>query len=131
MKIYLTREFDRFAAKNAIRDKALCEAVQRAENGLVDADLSGPIIKQRVARASQGRSRGHRVVLVYKRGALAVFVYGFPKNTKANLSKTEQEAFSEFGKIVMALSGSELSALEKRQKWRRLDFERSGEKVSE
>lgn len=44
-------------------------------------------------------------MLVYKRGAVAVFVYGFPKNTKANLSKTEQEAFSEFGKIVMAQSG--------------------------
>lgn len=131
MKIYLTHEFDRFAGKSAISDEALRDAVSRAENGLVDADLGGPIIKQRVARAGQGRSRGHRVVLVYKRGALAVFVYGFPKSAKANLSKTEQEAFGEFGKIVIALSNSELSALEKKQKWRRLDCEQFQENVPE
>ena len=131
MKVYLTREFDRFAAKNAISDQALRDAVARAESGLVDAHLGGPIIKQRVARAGQGRSRGHRVVLVFRRGALAVYVHGFSKSAKANLSRAEQEAFGEFGKIVIALSGAELSALEKRQKWRRLDFGQSREKVSE
>jgi hypothetical protein len=28
----------------------LCEAIERAESGLIDADLGGGLIKQRVAR---------------------------------------------------------------------------------
>jgi len=39
-------------------DDRLCEAVERAESGLIDANLGGGLIKQRVARLGQGRSGG-------------------------------------------------------------------------
>ena len=39
-----------------IADAALCEAIARAERGLVDAALGGGVIKQRVARQGSGRS---------------------------------------------------------------------------
>jgi len=52
----------------------LVEAVERAEGGSIDADLGGGIIKQRVARAGQGRSGGYRMMIAYRAGTRAVFL---------------------------------------------------------
>jgi hypothetical protein len=39
--------------------------------------LVGGVIKQRVARPGQGRSGGYRVLVAYRAGHRAVFLYGF------------------------------------------------------
>lgn len=54
-----SRWFQRFARKEGIADAALREAVARAEKGQIDADLGGAVIKQRIARPGQGRSKGY------------------------------------------------------------------------
>jgi len=51
VRVFVTKEFGRFARTQNIADAKLCEAVQRAEDGLIDADLGDGVIKQRVARA--------------------------------------------------------------------------------
>jgi hypothetical protein len=56
LRIFLTKQFARFAHKQRIAESALREAIERAERGLVDADLGGGVIKQRVARQGEGRS---------------------------------------------------------------------------
>jgi hypothetical protein len=38
----------RFARKSRIDDALLVEAIERVEKGLIDADLGGGVIKQRV-----------------------------------------------------------------------------------
>ena len=131
MKVYSTAEFARFASKEHIGDRALCEAVERAEKGLIDADLAGPLIKQRVARPGQGRSRGYRTILAYRSGRSAIFLYGFSKSAKANLSAAEQDTFAEFGAIVLNLPEDRLDALVAQRKWRRIDCEQFREDVSE
>ena len=40
-----TKGFARFARRQQIDDDALCEAISRAEQGLIDADLGGGVIK--------------------------------------------------------------------------------------
>jgi hypothetical protein len=42
-------------------------AIERAEEGLVDADLGGGVIKQRIARRGEGRSGGYRTIIAFKR----------------------------------------------------------------
>jgi hypothetical protein len=66
--------------KGMIRFARLLEAVRRAELGLIDADLGGGLIKQRVARDGQGRSRGYRVIIGYRMAHRAVLLFGFAKN---------------------------------------------------
>jgi hypothetical protein len=73
----LTR-FGRFARKEKISAKSLWEAVDRAEKGLVDADLGGGVIKQRIARPGESKSKGYRSIVLYRKGDKAFFVYGFP-----------------------------------------------------
>lgn len=52
---------------------------------MVDADLGGGLIKQRVARSGEGRSGGYRMLVAYRLGDRAVFLYGFAKNEKDNI----------------------------------------------
>ena len=61
------------------------QAIERVGQGLVDADLGGGIIKQRVARQGQGRSGGYRTLIAYRFGDFAVFLFGFAKNELDNI----------------------------------------------
>ena len=63
----------RFTRRERISDRNLREAIERAERGIVDADLGGGLIKQRVARAGQGRSGGYRMLVAYRVRDRAVF----------------------------------------------------------
>lgn len=91
MQIYKTRIFARFLRKENIGDADLVEATRRANRGLIDADLGGGLIKQRVARPGQGRSGGYRTILLFRSGHLAVFLAGFAKNERANIADDDLE----------------------------------------
>jgi hypothetical protein len=56
MRVFKNKPFARFARKAGLADKALLKAITDAEQGLVDADLGGGVLKQRVARDAGGKS---------------------------------------------------------------------------
>ena len=114
MRIFKSRWFQRFARKEGIADAALHEAVGRAEKGQIDAALGGEVIKQRIARPGQGRSKGYRTIIFFRRGDKAFFVYGFAKSRRANVSDDEVEQFREAAKYVLALTEKQLAELLKR-----------------
>jgi hypothetical protein len=60
-----------------------------AERGLIDADLGGGVIKQRVAREGEGKSGGFRTMILFKTGTRAFFVHGFAKNKMDNISDND------------------------------------------
>ena len=114
VRIFKSRWFQRFARKEGIEDVVLREAIARAEKGQIDADLGGGVIKQRVARPGQGRSRGYRTIILFRRGARAFFVYGFAKSRRANIEDDEKEQFKEAAKHVLGLTEKQLAELLKR-----------------
>jgi hypothetical protein len=71
----------------------LSQAVARA--GLIDADLGGGVIKQRIARTGQGRSGGYRMLIAYRAGHRAVFLYGFAKRERENIDPDELATLRE------------------------------------
>jgi hypothetical protein len=85
MRVFVVKAFGRFQRRENIDDVMLCAAVKRAEKGLIDADLGGEVIKQRVARAGQGKSGGYRVLMAFRQGERAVFLFGFAKSERANI----------------------------------------------
>lgn len=97
MRVFKTKWFARYMRHERIEDQSLCDAVARAERGLVDADLGGGIMKQRVAREGQGRSGGYRLLMVFRSGDLAVFLYGFAKSEKDNIGPDDLETLREIG----------------------------------
>ncbi len=102
MRIFKNKPFARFARKAGLDDPALCEAIADAERGLIDADLGGGVIKQRIARRGKGKSGGFRALILYKRAIRAVFVYGFAKSERPNITKDELEALKELADEVLA-----------------------------
>jgi len=114
VRIFKSRWFQRFARKEGIADAALCEAIVRAEKGQIDADLGGGVIKQRIARPGQGRSKGYRTIILFRRGAKAFFVDGFAKSRRANINDDEEQQFKEAAKIVLSLTENALAVRLKR-----------------
>ena len=97
MRLFKTKWFMRYERQERLEDHSLCDAIERAERGLVDADLGGGIIKQRVARTGQGRSGGYRLLIAYRSGKRAVFLYGFAKSERDNIDADELETLKEIG----------------------------------
>lgn len=91
MRVFKIRWFVRFARSERIDDESLSEAIRRAARGLIDADLGGGLIKQRVARRGRGRSGGYRMIIAYRVKERAVFLYAFAKNERENIEPDELE----------------------------------------
>lgn len=89
MRIFKTKWLARFARREGIDDQSLRAAIERAEQGLIDADLGGGLIKQRVARPGRGRSGGYRMIVGYRVKDRAVFLLGFAKNERENIEDDE------------------------------------------
>jgi hypothetical protein len=102
VRVYKTKWVGRFVRREKISDGDLAEAVRRAGRGLIDADLGGGIIKQRVARVGQGRSGGYRMLLAYRDGHRAVFLYGFAKSERENIEDDELQTLREIGAAWLA-----------------------------
>ncbi len=108
LSVYKTKAFTRFAKKALITDANLWQAAQRASDGLVDADLGGGVIKQRIARAGQGKSRGSRSIILFRKNDRAVYVYGFEKKDVTNIDRRELEAFRELAAVILGYTEAEM-----------------------
>jgi hypothetical protein len=111
LRIFKNAWFHRFSHKEDIADDVLVEAVRRIKNGLVDADLGGGVLKQRIARPGRGKSKGYRTIILFRRDEKAFFVYGFSKGAQANISRNETVMFKKMAEHVLALSDSQLDEL--------------------
>jgi hypothetical protein len=109
LRVFKTKWFARFARRERISDASLCAAVRRAERGLLDADLGGGVIKQRVARAGQGRSGGYRVLIAYRARTRSVFLFGFAKSARANVDNDELATARDVAKAWLAADGAALA----------------------
>jgi hypothetical protein len=109
MRIFLNKWFVRFARKEDIDDAALCDAIVRAEKGLIDADLGGGLIKQRIARRGEGRSGGYRSIVVYRSGTTAFFIFGFAKSRRKNLVDAELEGFKRLSALMLRLDDAAIA----------------------
>ena len=85
------------------------EAIQRAERGLIDADLGGGLIKQRVARPGEGRSGGYRALVAYRAQDRAVFLYGFAKNERENIGPEQLLSLREIAAAWLSADASKIT----------------------
>lgn len=109
MTVFKRRDFARWQASERLPDAALCKAVQEMEAGLVDADLGGFLYKKRVARPGGGKSGGYRTLLSARIGSSYVFLHGFPKSNKANITQDERKALQFAGKVFLELSAENMA----------------------
>ena len=111
MRIFKTKDFSRLARQQRIGDGQLVEAVKRADRGLIDADLGGGLIKQRVPRPGQGRSGGYRVLLAFQFEARAIFLYAFAKSEQENVEPDGLRYWREVAATYLKLDEARLVRL--------------------
>jgi hypothetical protein len=122
VRVFATKWFTRFARSEGISDERLCEAIVRAEQGSVDADLGGNLIKQRVARAGGGRSGGYRTMIAYQSARRSVFLYGFATSERDNIDPKRLAELKILARRFASLSDAEIQNLLHAHDVRELDY---------
>lgn len=80
------------------------------ERGLIDARFGGGVIKKRVALPGRGKSGSARTLVATNSLDRWLFVYGFEKNDRDNISAKELHALKDLAADLLRLGTSELSA---------------------
>ncbi len=107
--MYKSKPFARFARKARITDAELWKAARLANEGVMDADLGGGVIKQRIARPGEGKSGGSRSIILFRKDDRAVFVFGFEKKDLANIKANELAAFRELAEVILGYTTAEMT----------------------
>ncbi|WP_315980455.1 type II toxin-antitoxin system RelE/ParE family toxin [Aliamphritea spongicola] len=103
--------FSRWARHEGISDEELLKTIKEMESGLVGNNLGSNLYKKRIARKGEGKSGGYRTLIGCKLGNTAFYLYGFPKNHKANISAKEKRALKELAATMLGMSDKNLQKL--------------------
>lgn len=127
MRVFVTKVFARFARKERLDERRLCEAIDRAERGSIDADLGGNVIKQRVARPGGGRSGGTRTVIAYRAKHRSVFLYGFAKSDRDNVDDRELADLKKLARHLLGYSDTDIAVALAQSELTELDYDEQHE----
>jgi hypothetical protein len=109
LAVYKSEPFARFSRKAGIPDADRWKAAQLANEGVIDADLGGGVIKQRIARTGERKSGGSRSIILFKKNGRAVFVHGFEKKDKATIGQSDLIAFRALAMDVLRCPDSTIA----------------------
>ena len=113
MEILSTKWFKKWSKKSNLKNQDLLEAVKNLKGGLSVANLGNHLFKIRVKREYSGKSSGFRTIVVYQEGDKVIFLYGFGKSEKDNISTSELQYFKKLGNELLALNKEQLKQFTK------------------
>ena len=108
MKRLSTKWFKKWSKKVKLANDDLLGAISDLEDRLSTTDLGSHLFKVRVKREHSGKSSGFRTIIVYQENEKAIFLYGFGKNEKENIDKSELQYFKKLGDDLLALNSEQL-----------------------
>ncbi len=108
MKKLSTKWFKKWSKKVKLTNDDLLEAIDDLEDGASTTDLGSHLFKVRVSRGHSGISSGFRTINIYQENEKAIFLDGFGKNEKQNISKAELQYFKKLGNDLLALNSEQL-----------------------
>lgn len=109
-RVFKTKYFNKWMRKTTLTNHLLCKGVEEMFQGLIEADLGGHILKKRIAIPGKGKSGGVRTLVATKKANRWFFLFGFEKNERANISKTELEALQELSEGLLSLSNAQIDS---------------------
>ena len=113
MEILSTKWFKKWSKKSNLKNQDLLEAVNNLKGGLSVANLGNHLFKIRVKKEHSGKSSGFRTIVVYQEGDKVIFLYGFGKSEKDNISTSELQYFKKLGNDLLALNKEQLKQFTK------------------
>lgn len=122
-RILKTRLFCRWMRKTELEDRLLRKAIEEMERGLIDADLGGGVYKKRIALPGRGKSGSTRTLIATNKAARWIFLYGYEKNEKDNITQAELAAWKVFAHDLLECSDMHLATLKADRELEELDDE--------
>lgn len=108
MRVFKTKASGKWASRERLTDALLRAAAEEMAQGLIDADLGGHVIKKRLALPGRGKSGGVRTLVAFRHADRSVFMYGFAKNVRANISRKELKALQLLATQLLEYDDAEL-----------------------
>lgn len=106
----ITKKFGKWAKKKELIPQDLTKSLNEVISGTFETYLGGHIYKKRVARSGKGKSGGFRTIICFKQNDRAVYVHGFSKSSKGNISDKELHSLKELAAILLNMNNKELEA---------------------
>lgn len=107
-RVFKTRYFSRWFRKIGLSDVALCQAVKEMEQGLIDANLGGGVVKKRLAVPGRGKRGGARTLVATNKSNRWFFLFGFEKNARANITAEELKGLREITRQLLGMTSEQL-----------------------
>lgn len=108
MRIFKNKTFNKWAKEEDIENDILLKVVEELQNGLFEANLGGCVYKKRISMDGKGKRGGARIIVAFKLNEITVFIYGFSKKQKGNITKKEEDALKELAKMYFSYSEEQL-----------------------
>lgn len=105
MRVLKTPSFTEWARKEGLSDAALAAAVNEMEDGLLGNSMGSSLYKKRIRLRSKGKRGGARTIIAYRQGNVAIFLFGFSKGERANVSRKELEVLKRYSQLYLGYSG--------------------------
>ena len=109
MKKLTTKWFKKWSTKAGLANPNLLEAITNLEKGLSTSSLGANLYKIRVNRSGSGKRSSYRTIIVYKQNDRAIFLYGFGKNEKGNITSDELYFFKKLGRDFLDYRNHQLT----------------------
>jgi hypothetical protein len=111
MRILKYKQFANWAKGEKITDTVLKATVTELSNGLFDASLGGSVYKKRVSRGGQGKRGSYRTFIAFQQKKRVIFMIGFSKNEKDNITEHEKKALKRIAKDYLGITNLAIDKL--------------------
>ena len=109
MRIFVTRAFRRLDVAGKLSYADLTAVVSEMKDGLQGVNLGGRVYKKRVALTGRGKSSGARTLVAFEKNERAIFLYGFSKNQRDNISDKEKKALKLLARDLLGYGDRRLN----------------------
>ena len=110
MNVLKSKWFNKWSKKHKITDGSLMSVIDNFDRSSV-VDLGAGLYKTRIPRLKQGKSGGFRTLIIYSKDDLALFILGFAKNEKDNISVADLNDLKQQAKYILSFSKEQVEKL--------------------
>lgn len=88
----MTKHFKKWSRKRRVLAGQLLAAADELDSGIIDACLGPFLFKKRLKINNRGKRAAARTILFYIKGDKLIYLYGYMKNEKEELTAAEYKA---------------------------------------
>lgn len=111
MRIFKTKLFHQWAQKIKLNNDKLTLAIDEINKGLSEARLGANLYKKRISLKNKGKRGGLRTIIALKKDDRAFYIYGYAKNTLANINDKERQTLTKLGKDYLNMNEKEIARM--------------------